>query len=132
MTASNITDAMDSLGTALATIAGLRVFDFAPKSAQPPFAFVDFPESVEFDLAMRSGGDRTTVQVVVAVADVVDRACRDQLAAYAAGSGTKSVRAAINAATVGQSVRVMRCEFRPVVLAAGQYSGAIFDVDVIL
>lgn len=132
MTAANLTDVMDQLGVALATISGLRVFDFPPKSAQPPFAFVDMPERLDWDLTYQRGSDRATFPVVVAVADVVDRAARDQIAAYAAGSGAQSVKAAIDGATVGQTARVMSCEFRPVQLAAGTYAGCIFDVDVVL
>lgn len=132
MTAGDLADAMDQLGVALSTITGLRVFDFPPKSAQPPFAFVDMPDTIDFDLAYNRGSDRASFPVVVAVADVVDRAARDAIAAYAAGTGASSVRAAIDAATVGQSARVESVEFRPVALAAGTYAGAIFTVDVVL
>src|SRR3546814_14835611 len=97
---------MDDIGTALACITGLRVFDFPPKSAQPPFAFVDMPDSVAYDAAMKRGLDRMTINVVVCVADVVDRAVRDQIAAYAAGSGAKSIKEGLEAAGVGGSLRV--------------------------
>lgn len=123
---------MDQIGTALATVTGLRVFDFPPKSAQPPFAFVDMPERVDFDLTYGRGSDRATFTVVVAVADVVDRAARDAIAAYAAGSGASSIKAVLDAATIGTSARVESVEFRPVTLSAGSYAGAIFDVDVTL
>lgn len=129
---SNLSTVMDQLGVALGTIAGLRVFDFPPKSAQPPFAFVDMPERIDFDLTYARGADRATFTVVVAVADVVDRAARDAIARYAAGSGSTSVKAAIDAAEVGQSARVTGCQFRPVALAAGTYAGCIFEVDVVL
>jgi hypothetical protein len=132
MSAGNVGAVMDQLGTALATIQGVRVFDFPPKSAQPPFAFVDLPSSVEFDLSYARGNDRATFVVVLAVADVIDRSARDAIAAYAAGTGTTSVKAVIDAATVGVSARVTSCEFRPVTLAAGTYAGCIFDVDVVL
>lgn len=132
MTVTDIGTVMDQLGVALASITGLRVFDFPPKSAQPPFAFVDMPDRVDFDLSYARGSDRVVFPVVVAVADVVDRAARDAIAAYAAGTGASSVKAAIDGATVGVSARVTACEFRPVTLAAGTYAGAIFDVDVVL
>lgn len=123
---------MDQIGVALATVTGLRVFDFPPKSAQPPFAFVDLPERVDYDLAMARGNDRASFTVVVAVADVVDRAARDAIAAYAAGSGAASIKAVLDAADIGASARVTGCEFRPVTLAAGTYAGCIFDLDVAL
>ena len=132
MTAGNVGAVMDQIGTALATITGMRVFDFPPKSAQPPFAFVDMPERVDFDLSMQRGTDRVTFTVVVAVADVVDRAARDAICAYAEGSGATSIKAVLDAATIGVSARVTSCEFRPVSLAAGTYAGCLFDLDVVL
>lgn len=132
MSAGNVATAMDAIGTALSTITGLRVFDFPPKSAQPPFAFVDMPELVEFDLSMARGNDRATFNVIVAVADVVDRAARDAISAYAAASGAASVKAVLDAAAIGVSRRVVSVEFRPVQLAAGTYAGAVFELDVVL
>jgi hypothetical protein len=128
---ANITTVMDDIGTALATITGLRVYDFPPKSAQPPFAFVDMPDEIAFDCTYQRGSDRTTLNVVVAVADVVDRMVRDQIAAYAAGSGAKSVKAVIEAATIGQTVRVVSCKFQPVQVAGVFYFGAVFELDIV-
>lgn len=129
--AADIADVMDQIGTALAAITDLRVYDFPPKSAQPPFAFVDLPEEVDFDAAYQRGCDRTTISVVVAVADVVDRAARDAIAAYSAGSGVNSVRQAIDDASVGVSCRVQSVKFRPVTLAGGTYVGAVFALDIV-
>ncbi len=129
MTATNVSAVMDDLGTQLATISGLRVFDFPPKSAQPPFAFVNLPNTIEYDLSMRRGSDRFTVDVYVGIADVVDRASRDEMALYVAGSGSKSIKAAIEAST-NYSYRVTRCTFSRITLAAGEYSAAILQVDV--
>lgn len=130
--AANLSAVMDQIGTALGTVTGLRVFDFPPKSAQPPFAFVDMPEAVDFDLSYGRENDRMTINVVVCVADVVDRAVRDQIASYAAGSGSLSIRAALDAATIGDSARCTDVQFRPVSLAGTLYFGAIFALDVVL
>lgn len=132
MTVNNISTVMDAIGTALGTITGLRVFDFPPKSAQPPFAFVDMPESVDYDLSYARGSDHAIFLVVLAVADVVDRAARDAISTYAAGTGATSIKAVLDAAAIGVSRRVTDCEFRPVQLSAGTYAGAIFSVDVVL
>jgi hypothetical protein len=129
--ASDIGTVMDQIGTALATITGLRVYDFPPKSAQPPFAFVDMPDQVEFDLAYGRGADRTTINVVVGVADVIDRASRDALAGYAAGSGASSIKAVLDAASIGSSRRVESVKFQPVTLAGGTYVGAVFALDIV-
>lgn len=128
--AGNLTDLMDDMGTALSGITGLRVFDFPPKSAQPPFAFVDMPDGVAFDAAMKRGLDRVTVNVVVCVSSAVDRSARDAIAAYAAGSGASSVKAVLEAASVGDSLRVTDVQFRSIILAGTMYFGAVFAVDV--
>lgn len=128
---ATMAEVMDALGVALDTIDGLRVYDFPPNSAQPPFAFVDLPDTIEYDLSMARGNDRATYPVVVAVAAVVDRAARDAIAVYAAGSGAQSVKAVIDAAAIGSSRRVESVQFRPVTLASGTYAAAIFNVDVV-
>lgn len=127
--AANIGDVMDDIGTALSLIAGLRVYDFPPKSAQPPFAFVDMPDVINFDSAMSRGSDRMTINVVVGLPDVVDRETRDRAAEYAAGSGSKSIKATLDAA-LGQGSRVVSADFRPVQLAGTVYAGIVFQLDI--
>lgn len=123
---------MDQIGVALATVPGLRVFDFPPASAQPPFAFVDFPTSLVYDLTFRRGDDRAEFKVYVAVGSQVDRAVRDQLSAYAASSGEGSVFLALINGVVGKSLRVESVEFGPVLVAGVTYAGAVFTVDVVM
>ncbi len=129
--AADIGTVMDAIGTALDTIPGLRVYDFPPKSAQPPFAFVDMPDQVDYDCAMQRGSDRATIMVVVGVADVVDRMVRDQVVAYAASTGPASVKAVLEAAGIGLSVRVVSSKFQPVSLSGQTYFGAVFELDVV-
>lgn len=128
--AISVATVMDEIGVALATITGLRVFDFEPKSAQCPFAFVDFPTSIAFDSTYGRGTDRMTLTVVVGVASQVDRTSRDEASLYAAASGTKSIKAAIDAASIGSSARVVDAQFGSIVLASGVYQGITFTVDV--
>lgn len=124
---------MDEIGVALTAIAGLRVFDFPPKSAQPPFAFVNLPETVAYDLTYGRGFDRMTLQVFLAVASQVDRASRDALVSYVSGTGPLSIKAAIEGAAskVGATVRVTKAEFATITLAAGVYAGVTFELDVV-
>lgn len=128
--AIDMSTVMTELGTALATIDGLRVFDFPPASAQPPFAFVNLPESIDYDLTYGRGSDRMTLEVFLGVANQVDRTSRDALAAYASGSGDQSIKAAIEAADIGTSVRVTKAEFATIALSSGSYAGITFSVDV--
>lgn len=121
---------MNELGVALGTIPGLRVFDFPPASAQPPFAFVNLPETVDYDLTFGRGFDRMTLQVFLGVSATVDRGSRDLLVAYVSGTGASSVKAAIEAGSVGSSTRVTKAEFATIALASGVYAGATFEIDV--
>jgi hypothetical protein len=132
VTANTLATVMDQLGTRLATITGLRVLDFTAAQAVPPFALVDVPESVEYDLTYQRGSDRATFRVIVGVGAQVDRAARDAIALYVAGSGAQSIKAAIEGGTVGQSARVVSAEIRPVTLGGTTYTGCVFDVDVVM
>lgn len=127
----NVSTVMDQIGTALATITGLRVFDFPSNSAVPPFAIVDYPDMVEYDSTMVRGSDEATFPVLVAVSKVSDRVSRDKLAAYLDGSGAKSVKAAVDAGSVGQSRRVVSAEVSEIVVGGTPYIGAVFQVHVI-
>lgn len=126
--AGNLADVMAAIGDGLRTIDGLRVFDFPPNSAQPPFAFVGMPESIAYDLTMRRGSDRFTIDVYVGVSSVVDRSAQAALCDYAAGSGPLSIKEAIES-FVGPSVRVTEATFSSITLAAGTYAGLVVTVD---
>ena len=133
--ALNVSTAMDGLGTRLATITGLRVFDFAPDSLSPPAAIVSLPENIEWDLTMARGSDRCTIPVYVLVGKASDRAARDKLAGYLAGTGATSVKTAIESdETLGgavDSVRVMRASSSVMTVAGQEFLAATFDVDVV-
>ncbi len=122
--ALDVNVAMDAIGTALATITGLRVFDFRPGSAQPPFAFVDYPTG-DYDHTMARGTDRAVFPVLVAVGNASDRASRDAISAYIVGVG--SIKTAVDSPGVR---RVTHYEPVDLVLAAGTYMAYRFDVEV--
>lgn len=125
MTATDLATVMDNIGTALGTVSGLRVFDFPPQQATPPFAFVDLPETIEYDLTMRLASNRYTLKVYVGVGNQLDRNARDAIAAYAAPS---SIKAAIEG--IGSYVRVTQATFSQIGLAGASYPGVVFTVDV--
>lgn len=130
MSAANFVDVMQDIETQLATIPGLRCFPFPPKSAQPPFAFVNLPDLIAYDATFERGADRFTTEVWLGVPDVVDRAATAKLAGFAAGAGASSVKAAVEASTV-YNHRVTEARFSQIALAAGSYSGVLFTVDTV-
>lgn len=122
----------DGLATALDTISGLRICSVDKIS--PPAAVVGEVE-IEFDLAMGRGLDEMTWRVRVYASRADDRSGLTKLNGYLAGSGSSSVKAALESdRTLGgvcQMLRVERVDGYGVYEVAGmQYLGAEFTVRV--
>lgn len=130
----NLNAVMDGLGTRLATIPGLRVFDYTPDSVSPPSAMVGFPTDLEYDATKGRGIDRCVVPVMVVIGRVSERAARDAMSLYLAGSGDSSVKTAIELDSdlggAAQSVRVTRARTEVVTIGGVEYLGATFDTEV--
>lgn len=132
----DVASVMDGLATRLRTISGLRVFAYPPDAIAPPAAVVSYPEPLEWDVTMGpSPVDHATVSVHVAVGRVSDRAARDKLASYMAGSGASSVKAAIEAdGTLGgaaDSTSVVSVTGLDLNIGGVAYVAATFTCDVI-
>lgn len=122
--AASIVNVQDALAAALSTVTGLTsVYGYPPRTAVPPFAFVDMP-SVDFDLTMADGAHRYTFDVYVGVGAQIDRdyaaACQALL---------PQIRSAIDSST-SYDFRCTHAEFGFVTLAASQYAGITITVDV--
>lgn len=126
--AMNLNTAMDTLGTALAGITGLNVYDFQADGVADPAAIVALPEELVYDHTHGRGTDRATFPVHVFVCKADDRTARDLLAAYCDGTGgvTASVKAALDALP---GVRVIKATFSVIPMAGVDYLAATFDVD---
>lgn len=98
----------DGLKTQLQAIEGLRVYDLIPDLVTPPCAIVgqlDFT----FDINNARGLDQAQCDVFVIVQRFSERAGQDKLDAYLAGSGTSSIKAAIESdRTLGGTVDTLR------------------------
>lgn len=124
---------MDELAAELDTIGGLRVFAYPTDSVPAPAAVVGYPEKINFDETMGRGVDKATFPVFLLVGRVTDRSAKALLGAYCDGSGTKSVKAVLNAGApwvAMASVRVASIEFTVVTVAGIDYLTAVFTVDV--
>lgn len=128
----NLADVMDQVATQLDTISGLRVFAFPPDHLNPPAAVVSYPDSYNYDETYGRGMDRISLPVVVVVGKVSDRASRDNLATYADGSGSDSVKAVVEAGTYTafDTVRVESVDFDVVDIAGISYMAALFTLDI--
>jgi hypothetical protein len=126
---------MDAIGARLVGVTGLRVYDYAADNAAPPAAIVSLPRTVEYDAVAGRGADRLVIPVTVLVGRVSDRTARDQLGQYISGTGPSSIKTAIKGVdpTLGgaaQTVRVTEATVDVVTIAAIDYLGASFDVEV--
>lgn len=133
--ALNVNTVMDGIGVRLATISGLRVFDFMPDSFSPPAAVVSLPDLVDYDASYQRGTDRIKFNVHVLVGKVSDRNARDRLGDYLAGTGGTSVKTAIEAdKTLGGAAETTRVESATVsvmTVAGMDFLAATWVVDVV-
>lgn len=121
--------------TALGNITGLRLPPWGVESVEPPAAIIALPDRITYDETYGRGKDRyLDLAVWVLVGAPEDRASRKNLAAYAAGSGDRSVKATLEtyAWTTCDSVHCGSCEFGLDAEFAGvPLLAAIFHLDVI-
>lgn len=122
---------MGEVATRLDTITGLRVFDHPVDEIQPPTAIVSLPQ-ITFDQTYGRGSDRYNMPVVLAVGKVSDRASRNKLAPYIAGSGAKSFKAVLEDfdPVSFDSVRVQGVEFDVIAWGTVEYLTATFLLDI--
>jgi hypothetical protein len=104
----NPSQVRDGLKTRLQTITGLRAYDLIPDTVVPPCAVVgqlDFT----FDIDNARGLDQAQVDVLVIVQRFSERAGQDKLDAYLAGTGSSSIKTAIEGdRTLGGTVNTLR------------------------
>lgn len=124
----------DGLQVAIDTIDGLRVYDTVPDDVQPPAAVV-VPSGGTFGATMARGSDDMVFEVRVAVSAAVSRTGQDTLDALMAGSGPRSIKAAVEADASLDGV----CHFAhvagwddygEVTIAGVVYFGVTFSVEV--
>ena len=129
----NLASVMDDLADALGTLPGLRVFPYWADRVSPPAAVIGWPDPLTYDAAMVRGGDRVELPLIVMVGKVDARSARDALGVYLNGSGTGSVKAAVEAhePTAYGSARVTRAEVGVISVAGVEYLAATFYLDLI-
>ena len=87
----------DGLKVRIETIPGLRAFDYQPDQVNPPFAFPTLNEIRYHQTGMGSGGVVMDFTITIVVGRASERTAQDELDQYTAFSGTKSIRAALEA-----------------------------------
>jgi hypothetical protein len=131
---ADVTTIREGLATRLATITGLRSFAYIPDAVAVPCAIVGLP-GIDYLQAMRSNIVRGEFPVRVLVSRASDRAGQGALLDYMDPTGTKSVKAALDADnTLGgaASFAVLTSCKPPGVYTIGgvDYLGVEFLIDV--
>ena len=91
---ATVSQVATGLQTRLATITGLRTFNYQPEQENPPFAYPQI-HSINYHRAYAGGDVVMDWTVYVVVGRWLDRTAHASLDDYLSYSGTKSVRAAI-------------------------------------
>lgn len=129
----NLTAVREEIADKLDAISGLRVYAWPNSSSPPPVGVVMLPTRVDFDATFQRGADVVDIDVVVYVGRTDNRASYDLISAYCAGSGSSSVKAALETGSYSSfdSLRVRDVEFGVVRVAQVDYLAATFGVEVI-
>lgn len=97
-----------NLKTRLATITGLRVYDHVPDSVNVPAAVVGQLD-LTFDASFNRGFDNATCTIILIVGRMSEQAGQTKLDGYLSGTGSTSVKAAIEAdVTLQGAVQTLR------------------------
>lgn len=131
----NVSEVRAEIGVKLGVITGLRVFPYTVKKVPPPGAIVGMPGVITYDQTYGRGSDRITLPLWVMVAHVDARSAEADLDAYMDGSGTRSVKAAVDSSNTNpysscDTVTVTTAEPDFYTSGAVLLLGAEFTVDI--
>lgn len=128
----NVFDVAEELAAVIDDITGLRVYPFPPDALATPCAIIGYPDTIDFDLTMRRGGDFMVLPVYLVVDRNWDRASAEQFGDYTDSAGTKSIKAKIESATPTDygAARVRSCSFSVISVSGLEYWVATFLVDI--
>ncbi|MEV6306480.1 hypothetical protein AB0M02_44230 [Actinoplanes sp. NPDC051861] len=125
---------MDEAAAVLREISGLNVSAYPPGSLTAPAGYVSYPTSIDLDEAYGRGEDRfTDLPLVLLAGKATDRAARDTVAAWSAGSGPRSVKAHMEAHAWAScdDLTVTSVEFDVETIAGVPYLAAMFKATVV-
>ena len=133
---ASLTSIRQGIGTALANISALIVFNFVPDSIEPPTAVVGVVDNVEYDSTMQRGADKYEIPIFLYVSRVDAQDTQETLDSFLASTGSNSVKVAVESditlGGVAQSVRVIEADNYGVYTINNlDYLGVEFTVEVI-
>jgi len=124
----------EAIATNLSTVDGLRTAAIIPEDPKPPVAVVIF-DRVEYDSAFGRGLDMYLFKVVLVLGRVNTRGTEEALDGYLSGSGSTSLKAAIESdRSLGGEIQDLRVtsgeNVRELVVADITYVAADFLITV--
>ena len=133
---ASLSSIREGLKTRLATISGLSIYAFVPDSIEPPTAVVGVMSSLEYDSTMARGSDTYNIPIYMYVSRVDAELSQDSLDSYLDGSGSTSVKSAIEGDTtlggVVSSARVVEASnYGVYTVNSIDYLGVEFSVEII-
>jgi len=131
---ATVSEVAAGLKTRLATIPGLRVFDYLPDQINPPMA-ISTLDSISYHNAMSNGDPQMQFSITVVLGRINERTATANLDGYTSATGATSVRAAIEAdRTLGGVANTCivtgASNIRPAVQADAVYLTVDFEVTV--
>jgi len=132
----NLVDVAAELAVGLAAIEGLEIVQYLPKQVNdPPMAILAYADEGEFDLTYARGSDGyDPYPITVVVGDVYGPQTMAEISAFTAGSGPRSIRAAVDAIenpTAFDFVKVNNFEITPLTFNRVEYLSAIFECTIV-
>jgi len=104
---ATISEVATGLATALATVSGLRTYNYQPEQLNPPVAYPELT-TVTYHRAFGGGDVVTNWNIGIVVGRYTDRTAHSLLDSYLSFSGASSIRAAIEAdKTLGGRVQTL-------------------------
>jgi hypothetical protein len=133
---ASLSSIRSGLSTRLATISALSVYAYVPDSIEPPTAVVGVMSSVDYDSTMSRGSDSYEIPLYLYVSRVDAELSQDSLDEFLAGSGSSSIKQAIEGdSTLGgvvSSARVVEASnYGVYTINSIDYLGVEFSVEII-
>lgn len=127
-----IEDVMDDIGNQLDTISGINVLPYEADDIDVPCALVSLPPEINYLATYRRGMDRMTIMVTILVSLVDDRVRRQEIAPFADGAGSQSIKQVLESGTYTafDVIAVRKGEFDVIDIGGIEYLGAVFTVDI--
>lgn len=125
---------MDEVASALRTITGINVFEYPPAVLYGQSGYVSYPQSIDFDETYQRGQDQfTDLPIVLVAGKPYDKSTRDTIAAWAAGDGPRSIKAAMERWSWQScdDLTVTSCEFTAETIGGVPWLAVLFKATVV-